>query len=118
MGIHPGVPLEMVDKMSDLLSIHPLLGPQSPGARKEDYEKKLDAETAYAKRVRKPILATECCWGSLDDKVRVESIRYTLTQLQEARNWLACVPPPSQLNRRRPSARVRPGRLSRLPGFH
>src|SRR5271157_4774671 len=31
----------------------------------------------------KPILATECCWGSLDDKVRVESVRYTLTQLKK-----------------------------------
>ncbi|MGO8749212.1 MAG: hypothetical protein ACLQNE_24905 [Thermoguttaceae bacterium] len=90
VGIHPGVPLEMVDKMSDLLSIHPYWVHNSPGARKEDYEKKLDAETAYAKRVRKPILATECCWGSLDDKVRVESIRYTLTQLQKRGiGWLA-----------------------------
>lgn len=83
VGIHPGVPLEMIDPISDLLSIHPYWVHNSPNAKKEAYEKKLDDEVAFARRVGKPILATECCWGSLDDAVRVESIRYTLTQLKK-----------------------------------
>jgi endo-1,4-beta-mannosidase len=83
VGIHPGVPPEMVNKISDVLSIHPYWVHNSPNANREAYEKKLDDEVAYARQVGKPILATECCWGSLDDKVRVESIRYTLTQLKK-----------------------------------
>ena len=40
-------------------------------------------------KMGKPLVASECCWGALDDAVRVESVRYTLTQLR-ARNigWL------------------------------
>jgi len=89
VGIHPGIPLEMINKISDLLSIHPYWIHNAHGANKEAYEKKLDAEVAYARKVGKPILATECCWGDLNDKVRVESIRYTLAQLkQRGIGWL------------------------------
>jgi len=89
VGIHPGVPLEIINPMSDLLSIHPYWIHNAAQANKEGYERKLDAEVAYARKVGKPILATECCWGDLDDKVRVESIRYTLTQLkQRGIGWL------------------------------
>lgn len=82
VGIHPGVPLELVDPISDVLSIHPYFIHNNPKARKEDYEKKLDGEVAFAQKAGKPLVATECCWGALDDKVRVESVRYTLTQLK------------------------------------
>jgi len=89
VGIHPGVPLEMVTSMSDLLSNHPYWVHNAKNANKQAYEKKLDAEVAYARKVAKPILATECCWGDLNDKVRVDSIRYTLTQLkQRGIGWL------------------------------
>ncbi len=83
VGIHPGVPLEMVNPISDVLSIHPYWVHNAAGANKEAYEKKLDAEVAYARQVGKAIISTECCWGSLDDKVRVQSIRYSLTQLSK-----------------------------------
>ncbi len=89
VGIHPGVPLELVNSMSDLLSIHPYWIHNDKDASQQAYEKKLDAEVAFAHKVGKPLLATECCWGDLDDKVRVESIRYTLTQLkQRGIGWL------------------------------
>ena len=83
VGIHPGVPLEMVTKLDDVVSIHPYWVHNDSNARKETYEKKLDDAVAFARRAGKSIVASECCWGSLDDKVRVESIRYTLTQLKK-----------------------------------
>lgn len=85
VGIHGGVPLGMVDPIADVLSIHPYWCQNNPNARKADYEKSLDRDVAFALKAGKPLLATECCWGSLDDAVRVESVRYTLTQLR-ARN--------------------------------
>ncbi|MCX6911411.1 MAG: cellulase family glycosylhydrolase [Verrucomicrobia bacterium] len=89
VGIHPGVPLEKINPVSDLLSIHPYFVHNNPKASKADYEKSLDRDVAFALKTGKPLLATECCWGALDDKMRVESVRYTLTQLK-ARNigWL------------------------------
>ena len=89
VGIHPGVPLELVDPISNVLSIHPYWIHNRPEPDKTAYEKKLDDEVAFACRVNKPLISTECCWGSLDDQVRVESIRYTLTQLkQRGIGWL------------------------------
>lgn len=90
VGIHPGVPLELVEPICDLPSIHPYWVHNDPKASKADYEKKLDDEVAFARKVQKPLLSTECCWGSLDDKVRVESMRYTLEQLKKRGiGWLA-----------------------------
>jgi hypothetical protein len=83
VGIHPGVPLEMVDAMDDVLSIHPYYVHNAPDANKESYEQSLDRDVAIAARAKKPLLATECCWGSLDDAVRVASVRYTLEQLKK-----------------------------------
>lgn len=89
VGIHPGVPLELVNPFADVLSIHPYWVHNDKNATKEAYEAKLDAEVAFARKVNKPLVATECCWGSLDDAVRVESIRYTLAQLkQRGIGWL------------------------------
>jgi len=88
-GIHPGVPLEKVESISDLLSIHPYFDHNRPHADKAAYEKSLDRDVAFAERVKKPLLATECCWGSLDDQVRVETIRYTLENLKQRKiGWL------------------------------
>ncbi|MFA6544056.1 MAG: hypothetical protein WCS99_06500, partial [Limisphaerales bacterium] len=77
VGIHPGVPLEKISPVSDLLSIHPYFVHNNPKASREDYEKSLDRDVAFALKAGKPLLSTECCWGALDDKVRVESVRYT-----------------------------------------
>jgi hypothetical protein len=43
----------------------------------------------FAAKLKKPLLATETCWGALDDGKRVEIIRYTLAQLKKRRiGWL------------------------------
>jgi hypothetical protein len=66
------------------LSIHPYWVNNNPKAAiREDYENSLDRDVAFALKAGKPLVATECCWGSLDDKVRVESIKYTLAQLKQ-----------------------------------
>lgn len=89
VGIHPGVPLAMTEPISDVLSIHPYWVHSAKNANKAAYEKKLDEDVAFAQRVKKPLVATECCWGSLDNAVRVESIRYTLSQLKKRNiGWL------------------------------
>lgn len=89
VGIHPGhrIPgIQRIEPISDLLSIHPYY---VPPADKAGYERSLDDYVAFAKKVNKPLLATETCWGSLDDAKRVEIIRYTLTQLKKREiGWL------------------------------
>jgi len=78
-----------VAPICDLLSIHPYFMHNAPGADKTAYEASLDRDVAFAAAAGKPLLATECCWGSLDDAVRVESVRYTLEQLKKrAIGWL------------------------------
>ena len=88
----PGTSPEIVEPICDVLSIHPYWCQNNPNAKKADYEKSLDRAVAFALKAGKPLLASECCWGALDDKVRVDSVRYTLTQLK-ARNigWLAYI---------------------------
>jgi hypothetical protein len=88
VGIHPGVPLPKVEPISDVLSIHPyFLGGNDD--TKAAYDKKLNDEAAFAQNVKKPLLATECCWGAFDDARRVEFVRYTLTQLKKRNlGWL------------------------------
>jgi len=88
----PGTSPEIVEPICDVLSIHPYWCQNNPNAKKADYEKSLDHVVAFALRTGKPLVASECCWGALDDKVRVDSVRYTLTQLK-ARNigWLAYI---------------------------
>jgi len=83
VGIHPGVPLERVEPFCDLLSIHPYWVHTNPRNSKEAYEKSLDRDVRFALKVGKPLLATECCWGDLDDRRRVEAVRYTLTELRK-----------------------------------
>jgi hypothetical protein len=52
----------------------------------------LDGYARVAAQSGKPLLATEVCWGSLDDTRRVEIIRATLSTLRERGiGWLAYV---------------------------
>jgi len=89
VGIHMGHALkgiEQIEPLCDVLSIHPYW---VPPAEKEAYERLLDDYVAFASKAGKPLVATETCWGSLDDARRVEIIRYTLAQLRRRRiGWL------------------------------
>jgi endo-1,4-beta-mannosidase len=86
VGIHPGHgvnDISQIEPISDILSIHPYWTADSPSHDKAVYEKQLDDYVAFAIRAGKPLLATETCWGSLDDARRVEIIDYTLSQLKK-----------------------------------
>lgn len=87
VGAHWGTPIDLLEPISDLLSIHPYW---TPRADKTAYERHLDADVAFAESVGKPLLTTETCWGHLDDNKRVEIIRYTLGEhAKRGIGWLA-----------------------------
>lgn len=65
--------LRLLEPLSDVLTIHPY-GDQ----------KFLDAALSYGQKTGKPVLATECCWGSLDDLIRARIVERELTALQKA----------------------------------
>jgi len=89
IGSHYGCRLAQVEAWSDLLSIHPYLFDDTPACRVE-FEAILDDAVAIAQRTAKPLLATETCWGSLDDATRVVNMRYTLGELKKRQiGWLA-----------------------------
>jgi len=92
VGIHPGHRLkgiQQIEPISDILSIHPYWTADSPPHEKSAYEKLLDEYVAFAAEVKKPLLATETCWGALDDERRVDIIRYTLGELKKREiGWL------------------------------
>lgn len=93
VGIHPGdglAGIRQIEPISDVLTIHPYWRPKSKGdGGKNAYEKKLDEYVGFALQVKKPLLASETCWGEMDDSRRVEIIRYSLTQLKQRNiGWL------------------------------
>lgn len=67
IGIHPGQGLkgiQQIEPISDILSIHPYWTADSPPHEKSVYEKLLDEYVSFANEIKKPLLATETCWGS------------------------------------------------------
>lgn len=92
VGIHSGHGRkgnQQIEPISDVLSIHPYCQADSPPHEKSAYEKSLDECVAFAAEVKKPLLATETCWGALDDEKRVATIRYNLAELKKRRiGWL------------------------------
>lgn len=92
VGIHGGEGvywMRQVEPISDILSIHPYWTCDSPPHDRAAYEKLLDEYVQFAQNVKKPILATETCWGALDDAKRVDIIRYTLGELKKRNiGWL------------------------------
>lgn len=76
------------ESLVDLLTPHPYeqLSWEIDGktGTKEEHYDALIAEyinDVRARGVNKPIVANECCWGSLDDAARAENVRVTLSVL-------------------------------------
>lgn len=67
--------LGAVEPMSDVLMIHPYF------AASADWK----GLKAFSAKHRKALLATECCWGSIDDKKRVAIVRSDLETLSKQR---------------------------------
>lgn len=75
-----GQPFDQVNDYTDVFMIHPY-GYFTPDKLQYGMDLVLDEIKNCkedAKRLGKPILSTETCWGSLDDKVHEQMIRYTL----------------------------------------
>lgn len=82
-----GSELERVEPFSDVLMIHPYLTHASGVV---EFGRMLDTVVEFAHQKRKPLLVTECCWGSLDDAVRAELVRLHLEAFGERSiGWLA-----------------------------
>jgi hypothetical protein len=70
--------------LMDVIIIHPYyIGEQDDLRKKAGYEKMLDSNAALAKKQKKGIIASETCWGSLDDDWRIDNIRYTMGELKK-----------------------------------
>jgi hypothetical protein len=70
--------------LMDVILIHPYyMGEQDDTQKKAEFEKPLDFWAALAEKQGKGIVATETCWGSLDDGWRVANMRYTLGELKK-----------------------------------
>jgi hypothetical protein len=98
--------LKFINSISDIFTIHPyfvhyLSGEAGKlnGAIEFDSGEllskdldKLDSIVEFANQVKKPLLASETCWGSLDDKKRVSIVQSTLSELKKRNiGWLAYV---------------------------
>jgi hypothetical protein len=92
VGAHGRIPLQRMDRFSDVLSLHPYWAPQNPeyfGAERE-WSDRLEAHVKFARKVGKPLVATECCFGSPNNAVRVETIRHDLSRLRgHGIGWMA-----------------------------
>lgn len=92
VGIHSGhrmAGIRQIEPISDLLSIHPYYTDETHPGGKPGYEALLDEYVAFAREVGKPLLATETCWGAVDDAKRVRIVRYTLGELAKREiGWL------------------------------
>jgi hypothetical protein len=81
--LHGGAGLALVEPISDVLLVHPYF---------DNEDGLLDAYDAIALETGKPLLATEVCWGSLDDERRAQIVRATLSALSSRGiGWLAYV---------------------------
>lgn len=73
--------LRQVEPLIDVLLVHPYY---------DNRDDIVDHYVAISEEVGKPLLATEACWGSQDDEVRVGRIHSNLALLSEKRiGWLA-----------------------------
>jgi len=89
--------LKFILSISDIFSIHPYFvhyleseAGKLNGSIQFDSGQSLDKDLAaldsmveFANQVKKPLLASETCWGSLDDETRVSIVETTLTELKK-----------------------------------
>lgn len=72
--------LQLTNDLVDVISIHPYY--QEKIFTPETYRDHIALAVDIAKEAGKPLIATECVWGSLDDEVRVNNIRVTMETLK------------------------------------
>ena len=72
--------LEPMETFGDICDVY-LTHLYHTGGDVSEFEQRVAAFVAEAKKNGKPLITSECCWGSLDDAYRAKSIRETLTVL-------------------------------------
>ena len=76
--------IKTLEPISDVITIHPYYAWNEPGwSDPSKFESLLDQVVDLANEVGKPLLATETCWGALDDDKRVETMAVELKALTE-----------------------------------
>jgi hypothetical protein len=89
--------VKFLDSLCDIIAIHPYFIHSLPGegaklngaiefdppALLNKAAEGLDRIVEFANQVKKPVLASETCWGSLDDARRVATIQATLSELKK-----------------------------------
>ena len=73
--------LYLIDPFVDVHAVHPYWIPHIPA---EQHAQDFAAMVEHLKRLGKPAIATECCWGSNDDATRAQYVRHDLTLLSQA----------------------------------
>jgi len=73
--------LRALEPTSDVLTTHPYWAKNLWASDKGLFSKFVDDAVAFANSVGKPLLATETCWGSWDDRERSEMFQFELDQL-------------------------------------
>ena len=75
IGSTGGESMEIFGDICDVYLTHLYYG----GGDISHFENKVERFVTESQKNGKPLICSECCWGSLDDKVRGEFIRTTLT---------------------------------------
>lgn len=75
--------MRYVESISDILLFHPYYAWNAWVPEKHMYTDFLDSAVEFAKSVNKPLLATECCWGSFDDIHRSEIVEFELSEIKK-----------------------------------
>lgn len=79
--------IEKTEPFTDVFLIHPYYFYSDNDVRKlsdEGFDKLLDTAVQISSKYNKPVLTTETCWGSRDDKVRAEIVKRTLLAHKKA----------------------------------
>jgi hypothetical protein len=82
-GIGGPQDLDSLDSFVDVHAVHPYWIPV-PRISAEKHVEDFKQMVEHLKKLGKPAIATECCWGSNDDATRVKYIRHELGLLQQA----------------------------------
>jgi hypothetical protein len=82
-GIGGPEDLDLVDSFVDVHAVHPYWIP-IPRIPAEKHVEDFGRMVEHLKKLGKPAIATECCWGSNDDATRVQYLRHDLGLLTAA----------------------------------
>jgi len=73
--------IKLYEPILDIITPHPYWASTGWGRDKDKFKKFLDDVVKIANSKGKGVIATETGWGNLDDKVRVETLEFELSEL-------------------------------------